>query len=56
MIEMKIAYIRHGKIKLIVFAVLLALLGLFALHSAGRSAALNDIARRVCQIADLLHR
>ena len=41
MIEMKIAYIRHGKIKLIVFAVLLALLGLFALHSAGRSAALN---------------
>ena len=41
MIEMKIAYIRHGKIKLIVFAVLLALLGLFALHSVGRSAALN---------------
>lgn len=38
---MKVTYIRHGKIKLIIFAVLLALLAGFALHGAGRSAAQN---------------
>lgn len=38
---MKIAYIRHGKIKLIVFAVLIGLLAIFALYSAGHSAAQN---------------
>ena len=38
---MKIAYIRHGKIKLIFFTILIVLLAIFALHSAGRSAAQN---------------
>lgn len=38
---MKIAYIRHGKIKLIIFSVLILSLIIFALHNAGKSAAQN---------------
>lgn len=39
--KMKIAYIRHGKIKLIVLAILISILAVFAILTAGRSAAQN---------------